>query len=67
VRQALADERIDVLAPGANVALAAPLLDDAFPGDPADRLLYATARQAGARLLTRDDRIGRFDPQRVVW
>jgi PIN domain nuclease of toxin-antitoxin system len=67
VRQALADARIAVLAPGPDVALAAALLDDDFPGDPADRLIYSAARQAGARLVTRDAHIARFDPARVVW
>ena len=56
-----------MLAPGADVALAAALLDDAFPGDSADRLIYVAARHAGARLVTRDARIARFDPERVVW
>jgi len=67
MRQALADSRIAVLAPGAGVALAAALLNDDFPGDPADRLIYAAAWQAGARLVTRDPRIARFDPARVLW
>jgi PIN domain nuclease of toxin-antitoxin system len=67
MRQALADSRIAVLAPDADVALAAALLDDDFPGDPADRLIYAAARQAGARLVTRDAGIARFDPARVLW
>jgi PIN domain nuclease of toxin-antitoxin system len=67
VRQALAHERVDVLSPGAEVALAAALLDDGFPGDPADRLIYASARHAGASLVSRDARIARFDPARVVW
>lgn len=67
VRQALAEARITVLAPSGEVALAAALLDDEFPGDPADRLIYAAARKAGARLVSRDARIARFDPTRVVW
>jgi PIN domain nuclease of toxin-antitoxin system len=67
VRQALADPRMTVLAPGADVALAAALLDDAFPGDPANRLIYAAARHAEAPLVTRDARIARFDPEHVVW
>lgn len=67
VRQALADPRLAVLAPEADVVLAAALLDDSFPGDPADRLIYATARRAGARLMTRDDRVKQFDPARVLW
>jgi PIN domain nuclease of toxin-antitoxin system len=67
VRQALSDARLTVLAPGSDVALAAALLDDDFPGDPADRLIYAAARQAGAQLVTRDARIAQFDPARVAW
>lgn len=31
-----------VIAPGADVALAAALLEEGFPGDPVDRLIYAT-------------------------
>jgi PIN domain nuclease of toxin-antitoxin system len=67
VRQALSDARIAVLPPDPDVTLAAALLDDDFPGDPADRVIYAAARQAGARLVTRDARIARFDPARAVW
>lgn len=67
VRQALADVRVSVLAPGEDVALTAALLGDGFPGDPADRLIYAAARHAGATLVSRDARIARFDPSRVVW
>jgi AcrR family transcriptional regulator len=67
VRHALADARVAVLAPGADIALAAALLDETFPGDAADRLIYATARHAGAPLVTRDARIARFDPDRAVW
>jgi PIN domain nuclease of toxin-antitoxin system len=67
VRQALAEPRLGVLAPGADVALAAALLDEDFPGDPADRLIYATAVQAGARLVTRDERIVAYDGARALW
>jgi len=66
VRHALAGG-LEVVAPDAEVALAAALLDDAFPGDPADRLIYATAHRAGARLVSRDRRMAAFDPERVVW
>jgi PIN domain nuclease of toxin-antitoxin system len=67
VRQALSDARIAVLTAGPDVSLAAALVDDDFRGDPADRLIYAAARQAGARLVTRDAEIARFHPPRVVW
>jgi PIN domain nuclease of toxin-antitoxin system len=68
VRQALADERIQTLAPSAQVAVAAGELDEKrFPGDPADRLIYATARSIGATLITRDEAIRAFDAVSTLW
>lgn len=68
VRQALAHERVEALAPSHEVAVAAGLLDARrFPGDPADRLIYATARTAKARLVTRDTAIRAFDPGLTIW
>jgi PIN domain nuclease of toxin-antitoxin system len=68
VRQALADSRVEALAPSADVAVAAALLDrDSFPGDPIDRVIYATARAARAQLVTRDRAIRAFDEQIAVW
>ena len=32
-------------------------LPSSFPGDPADRLIYATAVEHGMRLVTRDERL----------
>ena len=68
VRQALAIPRVEALAPSADVAVAAALLDrDSFPGDPVDRIIYATARAARAQLVTRDRAIRAFDRQIAVW
>jgi PIN domain nuclease of toxin-antitoxin system len=68
VRQALALERVVVLPPSAEIAVAAALLDvKEFPGDPADRMIYATARSSGAPLVTRDEALHRFDPRTAVW
>jgi len=36
------------------VAAAAVALPSSFPGDPADRLIYATAIENGCRLVTKD-------------
>ena len=50
------------------IALRAGSLDPtAFPGDPADRIIYATATECGASLLSRDTDIAAFDPARVLW
>jgi len=68
VRQALAHPRVHVLSLSPDVAIGAALLDrNAFPRDPADRIIYATARSHGVPLVTRDKAITGFDPQRAVW
>ena len=68
VGQGLADERVESLAPSAQVAVSAGLLDaKSFPGDPVDRLIYATARSLGATLITRDKAIRAFDAQSTLW
>ena len=68
VRQAFAQRRVVALAPGADVAVAAALLNpQLFPGDQMDRLIYATARDAGAPLVTRDPALRGFDPANTVW
>lgn len=68
VRQALALERVVALPPSAEIAVAAGLLDaQDFPGDPADRVIYATARASGASLVTRDEALHRFDARTAVW
>ncbi len=39
------------------IAATAVSLPSSFPGDPADRLIYATAIEHGARLVTKDRRL----------
>lgn len=67
IRQALARPGLQAVPLLPAVATAAGMLADAFPGDPADRLIYATARAAGAGLITRDRRLRGFDPRGTVW
>jgi PIN domain nuclease of toxin-antitoxin system len=68
VRQALAHARVIPQPLIPEVAVAAGLLDgDGFPGDPADRFIYATARAQRAPLVTRDERIRGFDARNTVW
>lgn len=40
-----------------SVAATAVALPSSFPGDPADRLIYATAIEHGWRLVTKDRRL----------
>src|SRR2546421_238174 len=65
VREALALERIEPMALTAEVALDAAQLQ--FEANPADRIIYATARAADAQLVTRDERMRAFDPEMTVW
>lgn len=68
IAAALALPRVIELQLDARTATRAVALDrESFPGDPADRIVYATAVERGARLLSRDTGIGTFDPARVVW
>lgn len=67
IRKALAAPGAVALPLTAEVAVAAGLLGDEMPGDPADRLIYATARSTGATLLTRDRRLREYDPRGTLW
>ena len=68
VRSAFNSSATAPLSPDPEVALAAAALSARdFPGDPADRFIYATARSLNAPLLTRDERIRRFDPEGTIW
>ncbi len=67
VRQALARPGLSSVSLTPQVATAAGLLPASFPGDPADRLIYATARAEGAELITRDRRLLGFDPRATRW
>jgi PIN domain nuclease of toxin-antitoxin system len=68
IRQALAPARVAAHPLTADVAVAAGMLDGgSFPGDPADRFIYATALASRARLVTRDEAIRGFDARNTVW
>ena len=67
IRRALALPSVSPCPVTQDVALVAGMLPPPFPGDPADRIIYATALTEGARLVTADRRIARHDPDRVVW
>lgn len=52
-----------------EIADTAAGLPSAFAGDPADRLIYATALETGARLVTKDRRLRAYPQPReiTVW
>lgn len=67
VRRALARRGATPVPLTPEIALAAGALLPPFPGDPADRLVYATAVVTDSQLVSGDRRILRHDPDRVVW
>lgn len=68
IGQAAATARVVVQPLSLDVAVAAGRLDGRdFPGDPADRFIYATAQAQRARLVTRDEAIRRFDARTALW
>jgi PIN domain nuclease of toxin-antitoxin system len=68
IGDALNVHEVRALAPTVSAALRAGSLDPVeFHGDPVDRLIYATAVEHDARLVSADERLRRSDPARVVW
>ena len=51
----------------AEIARVAGSFDASAPGDPADRIIAATALALGARLVTADLRLRRFPQLQTVW
>jgi PIN domain nuclease of toxin-antitoxin system len=48
---------VRTIPPAAAIAATAVGLPSSFPGDPADRLIYATAIEHGWRLITKDRKL----------
>jgi PIN domain nuclease of toxin-antitoxin system len=67
VRVAMADDRTEALALTSEVAAEAGTLGADFPGDPVDRIIYATAVECRVKLVTRDRVLRDLDPMRTVW
>jgi PIN domain nuclease of toxin-antitoxin system len=66
IRQALGRERTVLLPVTVDVAIRGGTLQTHIP-DPADGLIYATAVEHGATLVSRDARLQEHDPDRVIW
>lgn len=68
VRQALSQDRIVSLDMTSEVALEAALLaGQGMHGDPADRIIAATAISAGSPLVTKDRALRKFVPLTTIW
>lgn len=67
LQDALALPRVELLPLTPAVAVKAAELPAGFPGDPADRVIAATAILHSALLVTKDDRIKAFAGVRCAW
>ena len=67
IHEALAQPRVELLALTPAVAVRAAALPATFPGDPADRLIVATALIETATLVTKDEGIRRSRIVETVW
>src|SRR6266852_1966206 len=66
VREALGTPGLTLAPLTREIALESSRLPGSFHADPADRIIVATARSWGARLLTRDERMIEYGRQRHV-
>jgi PIN domain nuclease of toxin-antitoxin system len=67
LHEALDLPSVDLLPLSAAVAVTAAALPATFPGDPADRLIVATAQIESAALVTKDDRIRGAQLVPTIW
>jgi PIN domain nuclease of toxin-antitoxin system len=67
LRDAASAPHIDVLPLTVDVAIESEELGDAFPPDPADRLIAATARVHDLTLVTSDRAIKKSGAVRTLW
>ncbi len=67
LRRAVAAPSLDVLPLSVEVAIESERLPAAFPADPADRLIAATARVHDLVLLTADAKLRASDQVRTLW
>jgi PIN domain nuclease of toxin-antitoxin system len=67
LEEALALPRVELLPLTPAVAVKASRLGRDFPGDPADRVIVATAQLESAVLVTRDTRIREHPGIETVW
>lgn len=67
LQDALSDDRVDLLPITPAVAVKASSFGEDLPGDPADRLIVATAVLESAFLVTKDARIRAYGGVRTIW
>ena len=50
-----------------RIAVRSASLEEGFLGDPADRIIVVTALEYGCSIVSKDQRIRRYRPVRVIW
>lgn len=67
IRQALALPRVTLVPLTPEIAVTSTQFGEGFRGDPADRILAATARTLRAPLVTRDERLSSVGGLKTIW
>jgi PIN domain nuclease of toxin-antitoxin system len=67
VRQALALPRVVLQPLTPEIAVASASLPEEFPGDPADRIIGASAQLLGVPVVSKDARLRALTRLRVIW
>ena len=67
VQALTAEPRINAIPVSVDMASRAGALEVGFPGDPVDRIIYSTATLLNCPLITKDDRMRAFAPDRALW
>jgi PIN domain nuclease of toxin-antitoxin system len=67
VRQALSLPRVELLPLSPEAAVAAAAFAAEFPGDPADRMIAATALETGAVVVSKDARLKGLRGLKTIW
>lgn len=66
IRAALALPGLSLMDLSSEISVAAARLTE-LHGDPADRMIAATAIELGAPLITKDEKLARFAPVAAIW
>jgi PIN domain nuclease of toxin-antitoxin system len=67
VDQALKLPKIQLIPLSPAIAVKSTRLEGEFHGDPADRIIVATAKEYGCPILSKDKRIRAFPGLKVIW
>lgn len=65
--QALKLQRVRLAPLTPAIAVRSSRLDKKFTGDPADRIIVATALESGYSIVSKDERIRKYPKVRIIW